>query len=217
MNKHLLTWLALFGWLSAGQATLFIQGSTGQSGASEGAVANSTIVDGNPGYIIANTMDLTSAGLGSSLSTLTVTLNISGGMNNGLYGYLKAPNGTTVILMNQPGYGVDGYGATGGGMNITLQDVGAVNGNIQSETSGSVLSGSYNAAGSLSGFNGVNPDGAWTLYFADTLAGGGNATLSGWSLGITAVPEPVNVALGAFGGLFAVTGLVKIARYRKTA
>jgi hypothetical protein len=31
------------------------------------------------------------------------------------------------------------------------------------------------------------------------------------------VPEPVNVALGAFGGLFAVTGLVKIVRQRKTA
>ena len=57
----------------------------GQSGGSEGLVANSTIYDGNPAYVTANSMDLTSAGLGSSLSSLTVTVSISGGMNNGLY------------------------------------------------------------------------------------------------------------------------------------
>ena len=66
-------------------------------------------------------------------------------------------------------------------------------------TSGSVLSGTYQADGSLSGFNGGDPNGTWTLYFSDTIAGGGNATLNGWSLDITAVPEPVNVALGMFG------------------
>ena len=208
MKKQFTTVVLLLGMLMAAHAILFIQGTTGQSGVNEGSVANPTIYDGNPAYITANTMNLTSAGLGSSLSSLTVTVNISGGMNNGLYGYLIAPNGTIVILMNQPGYGVDGFGATGAGMNITLQDVGAANGNIQNVTSGSALSGSYNAANNLSGFNGVNPDGAWTLYFADTIGGGGNATLSGWSLDITAVPEPVTLALGLFVAmLLALAGL----------
>ena len=219
MKKQLLTWLALCGLLPLGQAALFIQGTTGQSGASEGSVANPTIVDGNPGYVIANSMDLTSAGLGSSLSTLTVTLNISGGMNNGLYGYVIAPNGATITLMNQPGVGVDGFGATGSGMNITLLSSTAGGGysSIQNVTSGSALSGSYLAYSDFSAFNGVNPNGSWTLYFSDTIAGGGNATLNGWSLDITAVPEPVNVALGMFGGLFAVMGLVNLVRRRKTA
>jgi len=213
MKKQLLTWFALFGLLQIGQATLFIQGSTGQSGTSEGSVANPTIVDGNPGFVIANTMDLTSAGLGLSLSTLTVTLNISGGMNNGLYGYLIAPNGTLVTLMNQPGVGVDGFGASGAGMNITLLSSTAGGGysSIQNVTSGSTLSGSYLAYGDYSTLNGINPNGSWTLYFSDTIAGGGDANLSGWSLDITAVPEPVNVALAVFGG---VTGLMSLFRWR---
>jgi subtilisin-like proprotein convertase family protein len=210
MKKQILTVALLLGMLMAARATLYVQGTTGQSGVNEGSVANSIIYDGNPASVTANSMDLTSAGLGSSLSLLTVTVNITGGRNNGLYGYLVAPNGTTtVILMNQPGYIANGFGAMGAGMNITLQDGTSDHGSIQSETSGSVLSGSYNSANNLSGFNGVNPDGTWTLYFADTLAGGGNATLNGWSLAITAVPEPVNVALAIFGVALAVGGCVR--------
>jgi hypothetical protein len=211
MKKQLLTWLTLFGLLPAGQAGLFIQGTTGQTGTSAGSVANPTIVDGNPGFVIANTMDLSSAGLGLSLSTLTVTLNISGGMNNGLYGYLVAPNGTLMTLMNQPGVGVDGFGATGSGMNITLLSSSAGGGysSIQSVTSGSTLSGTYFADGDFSTLNGINPNGSWTLYFSDTIAGGRDATLSGWSLDITAVPEPVNVALGVFGGCLAFASLLR--------
>ena len=214
MKKHILTWLALLGLLPVGQAALFIQGSTGQTGTSEGSVANPTIVDGNPGYVIVNTMDLTSAGLGMSLSTLTLTLNISGGMNNGLYGYLLAPNGATITLLNQPGVGVDGFGATGAGMNITLLGSAAGGGysSIQNVTSGSTLSGTYLAYGDYSTLNGINPNGSWTLYFSDTIAGGGNATLNGWSLDITAVPEPVNVALGIFGGWLAMAGFLQARR-----
>ena len=196
MKKQLLTSLAILSMLSVGRATLFIQGTTDQG--TSGTVAHQTIYDGSPGYLTVNSMDLTSAGLGSSLSSLAVTLNISGGMNNGLYGYLVAPNGTMVILMNQPGYGVDGFGAMGGGMNITLQDGSGTHGSIQNETSGATLGGSYNVAGSLSGFDGGNPNGMWTLYFSDTITGGGNATLHGWSLDITAVPEPVTLALVVF-------------------
>ena len=45
----------------------------------------------------------------------------------------------------------------------------------------------------------------------------GASVLNGWTLGITAVSEPVNVPLGVFGGLFAVAGLVKIVRRSKAA
>ena len=125
-----------------------------------------SIPDGNPtGVTFTGTYDQAAAGF--TVSSLTISLNISGGYNGDLYAYLVAPNGTLVLLMNQPGVAVNGFGASGAGMNITLQDVGAANGNIQNETSGSVLSGSYNAAGSLSGFNGSVADGTWTLYFAD--------------------------------------------------
>lgn len=180
-------------------------------GAHASLYTTGSIPDGNPtGATFTGTYDQAAAG--STVSSLTISLNISGGYNGDLYSYLVAPNGTLVMLLNQPGVAGNGFGASGAGMNITLQDVGAANGNIQSETSGSVLSSSYNAAGSLSDFNGSAANGTWTLYFADTANGGGTSTLNGWSLDITAVPEPVNVALGVFGGLLLLAGLVKSVR-----
>ena len=161
---------------------------------------NTPIPDGNPVGVTLNGI-VSDVPSGFTVSSLTISLNINGGYNGDLYTYLIAPNGTLVLLMNQPGVGVNGFGASGAGMNITLQDVGAVGGNIQNETSGSVLSGSYNAAGSLSAFNGSVADGTWTLFFADLSSGGGTSTLNSWSLGITAVPEPVTMALAIFLGL----------------
>jgi subtilisin-like proprotein convertase family protein len=137
--------------------------------------------------------------VGTTVGGLTVDLNISGGYNGDLYAYLVAPNRTLVMLLNQPGASANGFGASGAGMTITLQDGAGTQGSIQSVTSSSVLSGTYNAANSLAGINGSVADGNWTLYFADLSSGGGTSTLNSWSLGITAVPEPVNMALTDFG------------------
>jgi len=164
------------------------------------------IPDGNPvGVTFVGTVSDIPAGF--TVSGLTVNLNISGGYNGDLYAYLMAPNGTAVVLLNQPGVSDSNpFGASGAGMNITLQDATSVHGSIQSETSGSVLSGSYNAAGTLVSFNGSVADGTWTLYFADLSSGGGTSTLDSWSLDITAVPEPGSVALGIFGALLGGLG-----------
>ena len=213
MKKQLFGAVFLLNIIMAAQASLYIQGSTGQGVANEGSILDATIVDGNPASITANTMDLTSAGL-ESLSSVTLTLNISGGMNNGLYGYLVAPNGGSVILMNQPGVGVDGFGATGAGMNVvTFLDGGSFS--IQNVTGGGVLNGTYSADQSFSGLSGINPNGLWTLYLADTIAGGGDATLNGWSLDITAVPEPKNLTLAFFGMGAGILVLHRFIRARK--
>ena len=214
MKRQLITGLLLLGTFTTARATLFFQGNLGSIsttlGTSQGSVVNSTIVDGNPTYVTANTMTL--SGLGSSLSSLTLSLNITGGNNSGLYAYL-VHGSTTLTLMNQPGVGINGFGATGAGMNISLLDGASDHGAIQSETSSSFLTGSYNAASSLAGFNSAgDPNGAWTLYFGDTISGGGNATILGWGLDVTAVPEPVNMALGVFAVVLA--GTVGIRRFQ---
>ena len=54
-----------------------------------------------------------------------------------------------------------------------------------------------------SGFNGLNPNDTWSLELWDNNSTVGNELVS-WSLDITAVPEPVNVALGVFGAVFAI-------------
>ena len=60
----------------------------------------------------------------------------------------------------------------------------------------------------LTDFNSLNPNSTWTLFFADTSSGGEN-TLASWSLNITAVPEPANVALGIFAGVLVLAGLAR--------
>ena len=84
-------------------------------------------------------------------------------------------------------------------------------------TSGSYLTGSYNAAGSLANFNGSPADGNWTLYFADLANGGGTSLVEGWSLNITAVPEPANLALIIFGVSFMGFGIARYFRNSRKA
>jgi len=76
-------------------------------------------------------------------------------------------------------------------------------------------SASYSGTGSqvvydatFSGLNGYNPNATWGLVLWDTSSTGLENGLAGWSLNITAVPEPVNLALGVFGvGALGVHGL----------
>jgi hypothetical protein len=59
-------------------------------------------------------------------------------------------------------------------------------------------------------FGSMNGSGIWTLFLADTATGGQSTVVSwGLDLGITAVPEPVNVALGIFAGVFLVVIVVR--------
>lgn len=55
----------------------------------------------------------------------------------------------------------------------------------------------------LSDFNGLSPNGLWTLFVAD-LGTGGSAQLEGWSLELTSVPEPEQGAL--VGGILLLLG-----------
>jgi subtilisin-like proprotein convertase family protein len=162
----------------------------------------------------------------SSPIHIAVNLNVSGGYNGDLYAYLSY-NGTLVPLLNQIGVSSGNpFGASGSGLNVTVSDSGSVN--IHAAGDG-VLSGTYepdgqnisplsnagsfNANGgsiTLDGtFGNINPNGTWTLFFADVSAGGGTSTLNGWSLDITPVAEPVNLALGVFAGVFLVVSLAR--------
>ena len=68
---------------------------------------------------------------------------------------------------------------------------------------------------SFANFNGLNPNGTWTLFIAD-LSAGDQSQLVSWDLNIIAVvPEPVNVALGIFAGVFLAIPLARDQRVRK--
>ena len=157
-----------------------------------------TIPAGNPTGVEVSG-NFTEAPAGYEVLGITVELNISGGYNGNLAAYLVAPNGTVVTLMNEPGVGVDGFGASSSGMDITLSDAGSTS--IQSVTGGSgILMGTYQADQTLGTFDNSVADGTWDIYFADLRSGGGNPTLNSFTLDI-AVPEPVTLALPIFGAL----------------
>jgi subtilisin-like proprotein convertase family protein len=149
---------------------------------------------------------------GATMADLTVGLDITGGYNGDLCAYLKSPNGTLTVLMNQPGVGVNNFGAAGAGMNITLSDLSE--NPIQNETSSAVLSGLYEPANVLGTFDGSVADGTWTLFVANLGSGGGSPTLVSWSLNLDVnaapTPEPATWAEGLAG-----LGLLALARHRR--
>ena len=187
-----------------------------------------TIPDGNT-LGVSSTINV--SGMNFSLSSIQVNIDVTSPWNGDLYAVLRGPTGSYAILLNQVGvssansfgYGDHGFNMSfvlSGANNIHYYQAGGagtytLNGNNQ-------LTGSWLADGrdltppanptalgnasptrQLDQFLGTDPNGTWTLTFADVAAGGGNSILNGWSIDVTAVPEPVNLALG----LFAVIGI----------
>jgi subtilisin-like proprotein convertase family protein len=165
--------------------------------------------------------------IASSGDNVSVTLNLSRGNIGDLVAYLSF-SGVTVQLLNRPGTGGNpsALGYTGNS-SFTFNPVTLSDGNstsVDSYGGGSVSSAvSYNPSAGTSGFQAFNGQssaaGNWTLFFAD-LSGGDGAnvtTLNGWSLDITAVPEPVNLAMVIFGVGFIAVGAVRVYRSSRKA
>lgn len=163
---------------------------------------------------------------GGPITAMSVTLNLSGGWNGDLYAYLVHGNGFAVLL-NRVGRDTDnapGYGTAG--MSVMLNDT-AVLGNIHgvsapagiyqpdgrniSPVSSVAAFHSASPTAMLSSFDGVNPNGNWTLFIAD-VSGGDVSTVTSWGLDIAAVPEPANLMEGAVAVLFLgrVIGLYRL-------
>ena len=212
-------------------AVLLVSGVTSYGGIYFNSAPGATIPDGNPGGY-QNSINV--SGLNYSTTSVLVYLNITGGYNGDLYAYLNY-GGTSVLLLNRIGQTLPdtpfGSASSGFGNGSQTYENGPGSGNWYSfmlngsgstglhdaGTAGNPITGSYQPdGGALSSFNGLNPNGNWTIYFADMASGGGTgpSTLAGWGLEITAVPEPANVALGIFGGVFALIVTFRSARVR---
>ena len=158
---------------------------------------------------------------GSSISSLSVTLHLSGGWNGDLYAYLAHDNGFTVLL-NRVGRGTsNALGYDDSGMNVVFSAAEGL-GDIHKYGDTSVPTGDYapdgraisplatvadfDAAGRaalLSTFTGLNPNGSWMLFVAD-VSGGDQSTVTSWGLdiGVASVPEPASLVEGAVAVLF---------------
>jgi subtilisin-like proprotein convertase family protein len=176
---------------------------------------NAAIPDANPNGMYST---ITVSGLtGLTVADVNVVLNVSGTCNGDLYAYLSHGNSGSAVLLNRVGRtSANPFGYGDLGFSITLDD--QASRDIHSSSSiGSVVTGTYQPdarnvdplvafdtsarTAMLDSLNHANPNGAWTLFFADA-ASGEQSTLNGWSLQITAVPEPINQAMMVFGVLF---------------
>jgi subtilisin-like proprotein convertase family protein len=185
---------------------------------------NAPIPDGNAnGY--QNSQTLSGIGVNESYITdVNVRLNISGGYNGDLYVYLTHASGFSVLL-NRVGRTADNsFGYSDPGFNVTFDGSAASDVHLYGGNGNNVLTGIWqpdarnvdpatvtdasSRSAFLSSFNGLDPNGTWTLFIAD-LSSGEQSTLVDWGLDITAVPEPVTSALLVFAG---VLGSITLAR-----
>jgi hypothetical protein len=180
----------------------------------------SQVIPDNQPSGVAYAMSFGASGL--QITDVSVTFTTVGGWNGDLYAYLSHGDGFAVLLnrVGAPGSS-DGYGTPGfTGITLAMSATTDIHGVASPTTEG----GPYAADGrlvytdtarnnTLGVFNNMDPNGGWTLFFADRAAVN-TSTLTGWSLDITAVPEPVNVALGCFAGVFLVVTLIRNRRVR---
>jgi subtilisin-like proprotein convertase family protein len=181
---------------------------------------NALVPDGNVNGLMLAT-NLPVPGL---INSVTVGLDISGGYNGDLYAYLAGPNGGFAILLNRVGVSnnATAFGYSDSGMSLTFSDLAA--NSIQyyqnyTNTAGGLVFGTWQPEGvnidpatndptaffgagqtaMLASFNGTDATGVWTLFVAD-MSGGGQSTVTDWSLDIvTTVPEPGALALTVLG------------------
>ena len=149
----------------------------------------------------------------ATIQDISVNLNISGGYNGDLYGYLVLQPTTggpaMEVLLNRVGQdGTHPFGDAGSGFNVTLSDSGAssIHGATGSPVTGTYSPDSGNTLDTTFG-GAVANGGTWTLYLAD-LASGDTSTLVSWGITVSVVPEPVTWALVGFAVVLGVAGLV---------
>ena len=173
-------------------------------------------------------------GAGSKIASLQVSLNIAGGYNSDYFVSLRheTPGGTGYsVLLNRVGIvsatNPNDYGYLDPGMNVVFSDKAAYDiheyrltaSSLNTEVpttwqpdgraiDPSVVTSATPRDALLSSFQGLDPNGTWTLFILDQ-SPGGIGTLTSWGLtidtGMVAVPEPSTALAGAFMLLLTLT------------
>lgn len=166
-----------------------------------------------------------------AITGVRVRLHIAGEFNGDLYGYLRHAQGATTnlcVLLNRPGRRVvNAAGYQDPGLDVVFDDA-ALSGNIHAYASvtnippGMPLTGTWQPDGrkvdptqvldttpittTLSGFNGGDASGTWTLFLADMACGGTNMLVS-WGLDVSGLalpavtwPTPADIVYGTVLG-----------------
>jgi subtilisin-like proprotein convertase family protein len=156
-----------------------------------------------------------------AIADVNVSLTITGGYAGDFYAYLSHSSGFSVLLNRVGRSSGNPFGYDNASLNITLDDS-AVTGEIHAYqtisgystliSNGSTWSPDGRSVSPLlaldtdsrtrllNQFNGLDPNGDWTLFIADVSGGGAPGAVVSWGLNITTVPEPTSLALVAMSG-----------------
>ncbi len=93
---------------------------------------------------------------------------------------LISPSGTSVTIVDRPGYSGSGWGCDTDGFNTTLDDEGSGNVENACPPTGTLIPNNP-----LSAFDGESSQGIWTLQIDDAYTSADSGTLNSWSLIIT--------------------------------
>jgi subtilisin-like proprotein convertase family protein len=180
---------------------------------SDGFAAGGVILDGNPtGWSDSRLIEDWPSGF--SITDVTVSLHITGGLNGDLYAYLAHDSGFAVLLNRVGRTDGNAFGYNDAGFNITLHDSAPGDIHLYGGNDGNLLTGIWQPDGRnvdpatvtdasprtamLSEFQGLDPAGTWVLFVAD-MSAGGVSVVNSWGLEVAAVPEPGTLALGVIG------------------
>ena len=61
----------------------------------------------------------------------------------------------------------------------------------------------------------MTANGNWTLFFVDVTSSDEHSTITGYSISVEVVPEPVTVAMGTFAAILAGLKLISLMRRKQ--
>lgn len=164
-------------------------------------------------YIAPGDAQLSGIANPSVAAVVSVQFTIAGGWAGDFTVVLSHTDGTASQSVTLLDGLLDGAAANSGFDHVTLAAGNADINSAGSDSSTAAIAGAYSPQGGVnfSSFQNVSPAGDWLLYVTDHAAGE-QGVLTGWSLTLDMVPEPVNAALMIFGGL---AGILALARFRR--
>lgn len=162
------------------------------------------------------------SGFSNVIQSVDVRLRLTGdplAFNGDFYGFLFSEHGGYAVLLNRTGRTtIDPFGYDSNGFDVQFtvggNDIHLYLTNAPSFDGSGRLTGIWGVDGRntdpdlvfdtsprtnmLNSFQGVNPNGNWTLFMAD-MSQNGTAKLDSWGLNIVAIPEPATVMLFGLG------------------
>ena len=145
------------------------------------------------------TMPIAVTGI-TNINEVTVDVNIEHTWAGDLILTLQSPTGTTITLVDRPGYTGAGFGCNTDGLDLTFDDTSVDDLETTCPGGTSPITGSYFPLNALSAFDTEDANGTWTLFVSDNGAGDTGSILD-WDITISGdgLPTPIQLSLDATG------------------